>query len=136
MPARLSLWLDRTGLTLSGLCLVHCLAGTLLLSAAAVGGGFVGEAAGGRFAASPWLGHNVHVWGLALALPVAALALWRGAARHGRWAVAAVGATGLTLMALSLAVGHGSWELPLSVTGVALLATAHLANLRATRGGC
>lgn len=112
-------WLDRSALTLSGLCLVHCLAGSVLLAAASVGGGF--------------FSHRVHAVGLALALPLAVFALWRGAQQHGRRAVLVLGGCGVGLMAASLAVGHGSSETVLSVVGVSLLAAGHLFNLRWSR---
>lgn len=107
-------------MTLSGLCLVHCLAGTMVLSIFAVGG--------------DWLGHNVHLFGLAVALPLAAVALWRGVAVHGRVGIALLGALGIVLMAVSLFIGHGGWgEILASMLGVALLGLAHFWNLRASR---
>jgi MerC mercury resistance protein len=111
--------LDLSALALSGLCLVHCLAGSLLVTVFAAGG--------------DWLGHDAHLWGLAIALPLAAVALWRGVARHGRASVALVGAAGLVLMAASLFASHGGAEVPLSIAGVALLGLAHWWNLRAVR---
>ncbi len=112
-------WLDRSALTLSGLCLVHCLAGSVLLAVASVGGGF--------------FSHRVHAVGLALALPLAVFALWRGVQLHGRCAILVLGSGGVGLMAASLAVGHGGSETLLSITGVTLLAAAHLLNLRWSR---
>jgi hypothetical protein len=121
MSVRFSSFLDKSAMTLSGLCLVHCLAGTLVLTMFA--------------ASSEFLSHNVHVVGLALALPLAAVALWRGVAVHGRIGVAVLGAAGIGLMAASLFIPHGgSGEVLLSVVGVSLLAAAHLWNLRASRG--
>jgi len=118
MPARFNSFLDKSAMTLSGLCLVHCLAGTLLLTVFAAGG--------------DWLGHNVHIVGLAIAMPLAALALWRGFAVHHRIGVGLLGATGITLMAASLLIGHGgAAEIALSVAGVSLLGLAHLWNLNA-----
>lgn len=120
MPARFSNLLDKSAMTLSGLCLVHCLAGSLLLTVFAASG--------------EWLGHNVHVIGLSLALPLAGIALWRGIALHGRIGVGVLGATGIALMAASLVINHGgSAEIALSVGGVSLLAAAHMWNLRASR---
>ncbi len=120
MPARISSLLDKSAMTLSGLCLVHCLAGSLVLTVFAVSGA--------------WLGHDVHLIGLMLALPLAAIALWRGIAVHGRIGVAVLGALGIALMAASLLIRHGAaGEIALSVTGVALLGAAHLWNLRACR---
>ncbi len=112
--------LDKSALTLSGLCLLHCLAGTLLLAVFAVSG--------------DWLGHNVHLVGLLLAMPLAAVALWRGVAQHGRLGVGVLGATGIGLMAASLFIAHGGRsELVLSILGVSLLALAHWWNLSASR---
>lgn len=114
-------WLDRTAVSLSGLCLVHCLIGTLVLSAAAVTGGL-------------W-SHDVHAIGFALAVPLAAVALSRGVLRHRRFEVAGLGAAGLGLMLGSLTAAHGSpSELAVSMAGVALLGLAHYLNLRWSRG--
>lgn len=121
MPQRFSSLLDKSALTLSGLCLVHCLAGTLILTVFAASG--------------DWLGHNVHLVGLLLALPMAAIALWRGVRLHGRIGVAVLGTLGIALMATSLVISHGDIaEVVLSVIGVSLLAAAHFWNLRASRG--
>jgi len=111
-------WIDRSALGLSGLCLVHCLAGSLLLAVLSAGGGFM------------W-SHNIHMIGLAIALPLAAVGLWRGVQRHGRWLVAAVGGLGVGLMAGALFAAHGAAaELFYTVLGVTLLGGAHLLNLR------
>jgi hypothetical protein len=113
-------WIDRSALSLSGLCLVHCLAGAVLLSVLSVSGGL--------------LSHQVHAWGLALALPLAAFGLWRGVARHGRLVVALLGGAGLALMGASLLVAHGTLgEIGTSVAGVGMLGTAHWLNLRWSR---
>lgn len=110
-------WIDRVALGLSGLCVAHCLAGALLVAVLAAGGGLAG--------------HAVHAVGLAVALPLAAFALWRGVRRHRRPAVLLLGVAGLGLMAASLGLGHGgAGEIALSVLGVTLLGAAHLLNLR------
>ena len=112
--------LDRIAITLSGLCLLHCMAGFVLLSLFAVTG--------------DWLDHRVHVVGLMLALPLAAVALWRGWRRHGRFPIGALGLAGLVVMMASLAVKHGQTvEMLVSMAGVILLATAHWQNLKALR---
>ena len=117
MTTRIFSWIDRSALGLSGLCLLHCLAGAVLLSVLSIGGGL--------------LSHTVHAWGLALALPVAAFGLWRGCRLHARWQVIALGTIGLALMLASLFVPHGAFiEIASSVLGVGMLGTAHLLNLR------
>lgn len=112
--------LDRAAVALSGLCLLHCLAGVALVGVFALSGGF--------------LAHQVHAVGLALAVPLALVALGRGVMHHGRIDVLLLGLAGLALMAASLLVDHGTAaEIGASVTGVVLLAVAHLRNLRAVR---
>jgi uncharacterized membrane protein len=111
-------WIDRSALGLSGLCLVHCLVGSLLIAALSVSGGFL-------------LDHRFHVVGLAMAVPLAVFGLWRGVARHGRWQVAAVGGLGIALMIVAQFSRHGAAdEVLYTVIGVTLLGAAHLLNLR------
>lgn len=120
MPARASLLLDRVAIALSGLCLLHCLAGVALVALFAVGG--------------TWLDHRVHVVGLGLALPLAAVALWRGWRQHGRSGIGLTGLVGLAAMATSLVVAHGGrFEILVSMAGVSLLALAHWRNMQALR---
>lgn len=112
--------LDRAAIFLSGLCLVHCLAGALLVAGLAVAGG--------------WLSHDVHVFGLMMALPLAAVALWRGVQIHRRWLVVGLGGLGIGLMAASVFAAHGQrFEIAMSVAGVSVLALAHIWNMRAVR---
>lgn len=114
-------WLDRSAISLSGLCLLHCLAGSLVLSLAATTGGL--------------LSHDVHAVGFAVAAPLAGFALWRGVLLHQRGAVLVLGVAGLALMLGSLTIAHGTaGEIAVSMIGVALLALAHLLNLRWSRG--
>lgn len=118
MPQRASFLIDRLAIGLSGLCLLHCMAGFVLLSLFALGGDL--------------LDHRVHVVGLALAMPLAAVALWRGWRQHGRASIAAFGVAGLAIMAASLVVDHGQMtEMLVSMAGVSVLAVAHWRNLRA-----
>ena len=109
--------LDRTGIFLSGLCVVHCLAGLVLVSVLGLGG----EA----LLAPIW-----HRAGLALAIVIGGVAIGLGAKRHGRLAPLAVAALGLALMGGGLLVDHGAREAILTVCGVLLVATAHILNLR------
>lgn len=106
---------------LSGLCLVHCLLGALIVSSIALAGDM--------------LGHEVHVIGLGLALPLALVALWRGLRVHGQLGVLLLGVVGIGLMAASLFVDHAAaLEVWFSVGGVMILAAAHIWNMRAVRG--
>ncbi len=109
--------LDGFGVVLSGLCAVHCLLGLVLVAALGLGGGLV-------------LDPLIHETGLALAIAVGVLTLGLSAWRHGRVGPALIGSGGIMLMALALAFGHGPWEAVLTICGVALVATAHIRNLR------
>ena len=109
---------DRAGIFLSGLCVVHCVLGLVIVSFLGLGGGVL-------------LAPSIHRIGLALAVTIGALALGAGFARHGRSAPLLLGALGLSLMAAALAVGHGLGEAVLTIGGVGIVASAHLWNLRA-----
>lgn len=120
MALRPASLLDRLAIGLSGLCLLHCMAGFVLLSLFALTG--------------DWLDHHVHVVGLVLAMPLAAVALWRGWRRHGQLAIGLLGLAGLAVMTASLMVTHGDMiEMLVSMAGVSLLALAHWRNLQALR---
>ena len=109
--------LDRVGVLLSGLCALHCLAGLLLVAGLGLGGGVL-------------LAPAIHRIGLALAIAVGSVTLVLGVVRHGDPVPLQVGAAGIAFMAFALFVGHGTAEAVLTIMGVALLAWAHLRNLR------
>lgn len=109
--------LDGFGVVLSGLCVVHCVLGLVLVTVLGLGGGVL-------------LSPRIHETGLALAIGVGVLTLGLSAFRHGRLAPALIGACGIALMASALFVGHGTGEAVLTIAGVALVATAHIRNLR------
>lgn len=109
--------LDGFGVILSGLCAVHCLLGLVLVAALGLGGGL-------------FLNPLIHETGLALAIAVGVLTLGLSAWRHGRVAPAVIGAVGIVLMGLALAVGHGPAEAALTICGVMLVGAAHIRNLR------
>ena len=109
--------LDRAGLVLSGLCLVHCVLSILIVSALGVGGQFL-------------FAPEIHRVGLAIALVIAAVAIGWGALRHRKAAPFVIAMTGLTFMGGALAVPHGFHEVMLTVIGVSLVAIGHILNLR------
>lgn len=107
--------LDRLAIGLSGLCLVHCLATTVLLALVASAGSALG---------SPW----IHEAGLVVAMLMGAVALGKGVIDHGYAMPSAVGGMGLGVMAGALAIPHGEGEVIFTMVGVALLALGHRLN--------
>lgn len=112
---------DRLGVLLSGLCMVHCLAGLFLIGVLGLGGGVL-------------LNPAIHRFGLVAAFVVGLFTIGAGALRHGHRLPLALGATGLALMAAAIASDHGAAEAVLTIGGVVLVACAHIVNLR--RNGC
>lgn len=111
--------LDRLAMGLSGLCLVHCLATAVLMGFLATVGGFLGQPI-------------IHEVGLALATILGAIALGRGWAEHRFILPFLVGATGLALMAVAIALPEGGHEAIATVAGVCILALGHRLNLQAS----
>lgn len=109
--------LDRVGITLSGLCLVHCLLGLVLVAVLGIGGEWL-------------LAPVIHRAGLALAIAIGIVTIGLGVTRHGRLGPLVLAAAGLSLMAGGLFVEHGAKEAALTIVGVVLLASAHILNLR------
>ena len=109
--------MDRLGVLLSCLCLLHCVAGLVLVA---------GMGAGASFLLDP----AIHKYGLLLATIVAGAAIGLGAIRHRRALPFVVAMTGLSFMGGAVAVGHGYEEAVLTVIGVILVAAGHVLNLR------
>ncbi|HET9630486.1 MAG TPA: MerC domain-containing protein [Novosphingobium sp.] len=109
--------LDGVGVALSAACAVHCVAGLVLVTFLGLGGGAL-------------LSPSVHRVGLALAVAIGVVTLGISAFRHGRLGAAAIGGCGLVLMAVGLVVSHGPAEALVTIPGVALVAFAHIRNLR------
>jgi len=119
------LWWDRLGITLSVVCLVHCL--TLPLAIAAL-----------PLVAAQWLHTSTFHTAMALALlPVALLAVVPGLRLHGRASVAVAMAAGLSLLSTAAFAGERllsrEWEIGLTLAGGAILVTAHAVNLALCR---
>ena len=107
--------LDRMAIGLSGLCVVHCLATTVLLALVSATGSLLG---------ANW----VHEVGLGLAMMMGALSLGRGILEHGYSMPSAVGGLGLGVMAGALTLPHDGTEALYTVVGVAILALGHRLN--------
>lgn len=110
---------DGLGLSIAGLCLVHCLVTTLLLAFLASASGFL-------------LNSIIHETGLLLAILFGVLALGKGFWDHGLFTPAIVGAAGIGMMAGALTLPHGWMEIVWTVLGVICLALGHFLNHRAS----
>ena len=108
--------MDRMAMGLSGLCLVHCLATTVLLALVASAGSMLG---------APW----IHEVGLGLAMIMGGISLGRGILEHGYSMPSAVGGLGLGVMAGALTLPHDGTEALYTVIGVGILALGHRLNL-------
>ncbi|MCW0377706.1 hypothetical protein NB697_000552 [Xanthomonas sacchari] len=116
---------DASAMVLSGLCLLHCLALPLLAAALPLFG---------VWAEAEW----VHVVFVAIAAPLAGLALWRGHRRDALpwplWTLAALGL--LSLLAGAFGIPDEASETAMTVSGSLALAGAHLWNWRRHRRRC
>ena len=111
--------LDALGLTLSGMCLFHCVA----LPIAA----FSAPTALGLLTPTDTLAHIVL---LAFALPIGGIAFFLSWRRHRTSGALIVGIVGLVIMALGVShiFGHEN-EVVLTITGALTVAGAHGVNL-------
>jgi hypothetical protein len=112
--------LDRVGIVLSGLCALHCLLGIALISLFGLS----------SLAGEELFAPSIHRIGLALAVAIGAVTLGLGVLRHGRGEPLLIGGLGLALMTGALFAPHGVGEAGLTIAGVALVAYAHIRNLR------
>lgn len=110
--------LDRLAVSLSGLCLAHCIGTAALIALLAS-------------ASSIFLSPLFHEVGLVLAITLGAVALGHGAWTHGYMMPAAIGSLGLGVMGGAMTLGHGSEEVLFTMIGVAILALGHDLNYRA-----
>jgi MFS superfamily sulfate permease-like transporter len=116
-------FLDQIAVTLSGLCLAHC----LLLPLAVVTLPFLGG-----------LGDDhLHAELLLVVIPVSVAALWFGYRRHRNLGIVGAGLTGLAILLIGATVAHVQYGLLadriLTVAGSLLLAFTHFRNFRQAR---
>jgi hypothetical protein len=111
---------DRLGIAASTLCAIHCLAGALIAGAPGV--------------ASVLFDERIELVLVCAAVLIAAFALGMGFRNHHQTQPLVPAGVALAAFAAARLV-HGAAvaEVALSVTGAALLVTAHLMNLRALR---
>ncbi len=110
-------YLDKSGIVLSGLCALHCIATIVIVSGLGLGGQFL--------MAEEW-----HHFGLFAAVVIAAIAIGWGLLTHRRRTPFVVASVGLAFMGGALASPHGTQEAVLTLIGVALVSLGHIMNLR------
>lgn len=110
---------DKLAMSLSGLCLVHCLASTILFASIASVGGLL-------------INPLFHEIGLAIAIGFALVTLVVGVLSHGYMMPFAVGSFGLGMMAGALSLPHSGNEALATMIGVSIVALGHDLNRRAT----
>lgn len=115
-------WLDRAGITLSALCVAHCLTSAIVVTALASFGGVL---------LAPW----IHEAGLVIAIALGGVALINGTLGHGHILPMAIGGFGLGVMAGAVSLPESSHDMEMLATlvGVLLLALGHDLNGRARR---
>ena len=117
--------LDRIAISLSAICIVHCLAVPLVVAVLPIA--VLGLGAESHF-------HAAMLW---LVVPVSVVGLIMGLREHHRAKIAVAGMFGLAVIAYASIYGHGQWpfsiEMIVSVLGSVLLAGAHWANFVVVR---
>lgn len=115
--------LDKTAVTLSGLCLVHCLALPIVIAALP----FLGEISEG----------HLHAQMLLLVIPVSVFAFIRGFRLHRNRHILVFGALGLGLLTVGGTYAHSHYGLAadrtLTIAGSLVLAVTHFYNSRLSR---
>lgn len=109
--------LDRIAVALSGLCVLHCVLSIVVVAALSGAGAFFTDPI-------------IHRAGLLGAILLAVAALGQGYSSHRSLWPMAVGGLGLAFMIAGLFAPHGLAEVGVTVTGVTVLAIAHLMNRR------
>jgi hypothetical protein len=109
--------LDKFGMLLSGLCLIHCLCLPLLAVALPFLGSFVTD--------NP----AIHYGFAMFAVPIGMIAFIPGYRQHHKLGILALGLLGLSLLVSALIWGE-HWEHQLTILGGLCLVTAHVYNYK------
>lgn len=113
---------DRLAISLSLMCVIHCLAITSLLSLLP------------SIVAVPMGNEAFHLWMVIAVIPSSAYALTLGCKQHQRYQLIILGSTGLILLILALVIGEERigevGEKILTVLGACFVAAGHWFNFR------
>lgn len=113
---------DKTAISLSLLCSIHCLAMPLLVVLLP------------SIAALPLGDEAFHLWMVYAVVPISAYALTMGCKKHQRYHVLLLGGVGLFILIATAFLGHATlgetWEKTLTVLGTSIIALGHFWNYR------
>jgi hypothetical protein len=120
-----SRYLDRIAITLSTICIVHCLVMPVVIAMLPIAA--ISFGSDGHF-------HALMLW---LVVPTSAVGFALGYRVHGRAPIVASGALAVAVLALVALWGHEAWdattEVAVNVAASVLLAAAHWRNFREVR---
>lgn len=108
---------DKTAISLSLVCAIHCLATPLLLVMLP------------SLAALSLDTEVFHVWMLVAVIPISILGLTLGCKKHKRYRVISFGIAGIFFLVLALFMGE-SWEKILTLIGAAIISVGHYLNYK------
>jgi hypothetical protein len=113
---------DKTAISLSFICTLHCLAAPFLVALLPT------------LAAINLEDEAFHLWMVIAVIPTSLLALSMGCKKHRDYRVLLLGITGLSLLIIAAFLGHDllgeSAETALTVLGASIIAAGHLLNHR------
>ena len=120
-----SRYLDRIAITLSTICIVHCLAMPLVIAVLPIAALTAGN--DGHF-------HALMLW---LVVPTSAIGFALGYRVHAKAGVVLTGVVAVAILAIVALWGHAAWdtstEVAVNVAASVLLASAHWRNFREVR---
>lgn len=112
-------YFDQIGISLSGMCLIHCVLTPLfIMMTPFIGAGF-------------WSSHGLHESIIYLVIPTAVIALAVGCTRHRDFWVGFIGVMGISVLTIAVLVTHqlgGNFVDILTIIGSMLIISAHYRN--------
>ena len=117
--------LDQIAIALSAVCIVHCMAVPVAVAVLPIAAVTIGS------------GTHFHALMLWLVVPTSLVGFSLGFRIHGKPGIVALGATGLTGIAVAALWGHANWplaaEIGFSIVSSLILGTAHYRNFLEVR---
>jgi len=114
--------IDKTSISLSFLCVIHCLATPLIVIMLP------------SLAGLPLHSEAFHLWLVVAVLPLSIYALTLGCKKHKHRRVMVFGVMGLFVLVMTVLLGHDrlgeNWEKIFTVIGASLVALGHILNYR------